>query len=385
MAASASPSEQPTDPIERIDDILFRDEKSARASGQHREGGKFAKDPTAEAPDPKGPAGARGAESPEEGAESEEAEEPEQKAEGEEAGEGDEAPEGEEGDEGAVYTFADLANGLEIPEEELAAHLHIEGPAGESVPLADAIKSFREQPERAQALTELHQQREQLQAERATVRQEKDEHLNHLAALTQVMLQRVNPAASKAELDELRRNGDMSAYLVRKDEIEQEQGQIQRVLGEFEAEKQRRAEEDSRAHEQFVDAEVRKLKGLMPEWQKREHAASAMDEIGTYLRDTRGFSEKEVSELVDHRMVMVVWDAIQFRRLGKSKPAIAERIQKLRGKGAKSAPREGLRALPARARRGRDSTAARELRASRTRLRKEGSDEAADDFFGRIM
>ena len=111
----------------------------------------------------------------------------------------------------------------------------------------------------------------------------------------------------------------------------------------------------------------------MPAWRKPEAAKAALNEINSYLL-SRGFSREELDNLIDHRMVLVVHDAVQFRKLGKNQGDVRKQLKKLKGK---------TKTLPSGARREKQAAATQRRSKAWARLQRSGSvDDAASVIEG---
>lgn len=85
------------------------------------------------------------------------------------------------------------------------------------------------------------------------------------------------------------------------------------VMGEIAQIQQQRAEEASTRHREFLAKESEALAKVWPEFVDQTKGPAIRSEMTSYAKE-RGFSDAEISGLADHRLVMVLKDAIEGRK-----------------------------------------------------------------------
>ena len=77
----------------------------------------------------------------------------------------------------------------------------------------------------------------------------------------------------------------------------------------------------------FLQDQQRKLVSKMPEFSDPAKASNLKANMKSTLNNY-GFNDQEVAQVYDHRIVMLVNDAMKYRNLQNSKPNLAKKISK---------------------------------------------------------
>jgi hypothetical protein len=86
---------------------------------------------------------------------------------------------------------------------------------------------------------------------------------------------------------------------------------------------QAKAQADAKAK---FDEEFKLLQAKIPEWSDTTKRSKDKAEIVEVLKDY-GITQQEFESLVDHRQLLVVRDAVKWRQLQKSKPAVLNKVK----------------------------------------------------------
>lgn len=284
---------------------------------------------------------------------------PEVAASGEEDGEvaenPDDTPEG-------INTLEDLAKEFDIPTEEFLGHIEVEGPNGK-VTLGAALDAFRVAPEAASRWDEIKQAEERLINLDQTMQAKNNEHARDLIAHTQVLMDELNADFGKVDWDMLERD-DASAYVILKHKEASKQQKVNGAIASL-----KKLEADRNSNTEVVTAETRQreqsaLYRKMPDWKDPKNSRRAMDEVQNFLVSS-GFSQDEINGLVDHRFLLVAYQASKYNELQKQAPKKIEKLTRL----------PSTRTLKSSARRVGDRTDAQKKHAGRVnKLKSTGSD-----------
>ena len=85
--------------------------------------------------------------------------------------------------------------------------------------------------------------------------------------------------------------------------------------------------EQKKQFDGFLRDQQTKLVSKMPEFSDPTKASQLKSSMKSTL-NAYGFSDTEVAQVYDHRIVMLVNDAMKFRNMQKAKPNIAKKISK---------------------------------------------------------
>ena len=80
-------------------------------------------------------------------------------------------------------------------------------------------------------------------------------------------------------------------------------------------------------YQNFLVNEQRQLQRKMPEFSDPEKSSSIQSKMRTFLQGY-GFNDQEIGSVADHRVVLIINDAMKYRNFEKSKPSIAKKIAK---------------------------------------------------------
>jgi hypothetical protein len=292
-------------------------------------------------------------------------EEPEEPIAAEAADEVDpEAPEAEpEGEDRGINTLADLAREFEMPEEDFLNHLEVEGPNG-TVTLASALESFRIAPEAADRWHQIQAAEERLVAMDQQLQAQGSEQATQLAAHTKVAIDIIQAEFGNVNWQALEQE-DPTAYLIMKQKQQDAHGKIAAAVDALKRMENQRDTGVQTASAGQRQREMEVLHRKMPDWKKQETAAGAMTEVQNFLVES-GFNQEEINGLVDHRFLLVAYQAAKFHQLQKQAPKKIEKLKRL------PSTRGSLKSS---ARRGDDRNAAQKQHNARvSNLKRTGSD-----------
>jgi len=211
-----------------------------------------------------------------------------------------------------------------------------------------------------QKTEELSHQRKQFQSESEKQRQNYSQKLNELNQRLAVAQQDLNAEINSADLDKLYdEDPTEAAKLERK--LKKKQDALNQSLQQTQAEQKQQ-------FESYLQDQQRKLVSKMPEFSDPSKASNLKANMKNTLNNY-GFNDQEVAQVYDHRIVMLVNDAMKYRSMQKSKPNIAKKITKP-SKPFSSGVKQGKTEANLKLRREKFS-----------RLKKSGSMKAAQDVF----
>lgn len=251
------------------------------------------------------------------------------------AGEGDGEAEGEDSDQEQpdsdhqepIRTVAELAEALELSQEELAANLKttikVNGEELE-VTLAELQAGYQKDRDYRQKTEHLAREREAFQETArevaATYQRESAALAGYLGEVSRIVIGELN-GEEMARL----RHEDPAEWIARREEY---QARLQRLdlirqaaAQQYEHVQQLGTREQQEALRKTVAEEGEKLKRAIPTWGESEQKV-----LGKYLIDS-GFTADEVSQAYDHRLVVLAWKARQFDESKKVADKIVDKVQ----------------------------------------------------------
>ena len=211
-----------------------------------------------------------------------------------------------------------------------------------------------------QKTEELSNQRKNFQSESEKQRQDYSQKLNELNQRLSTAQQDLNAEINSADLDRMYDEDPTEAARVER-KLKKKQDALNQSLQQAQAEQKEQ-------FSSFLQDQQRKLVSKMPEFSDPAKASNLKANMKSTLNNY-GFNDQEVAQVYDHRIVMLVNDAMKYRSMQNSKPNIAKKITKP-SKPFSSGVKQGK------------SEANLKLRREKfSRLKSSGSMKAAQDVF----
>lgn len=215
--------------------------------------------------------------------------------------------------------------------------------------LTDLVKSYQIQQAAEQRLTDA---KEKSKAETSALAQRREAlngEFNALATLIQEAEGVLGEQFSKVDWAKLRTE-DPAEFSARHLEFSQKQARIESLKGKAREQYQNHAKSVSGESETEKAArlaqEGEKLVSQIPEWKDAEKAKAEQKAIGEFLLGN-GFSQDEVSQVYDHRMVVLARKAMLFDK-GQNKAEVAKKkvltVPKVLKPGAPQTQEQGKQA-----------------------------------------
>jgi hypothetical protein len=289
--------------------------------------------------------------------ETQEAEEVEEEA-PEEEGQAEEETEEEvtEEEEYEVVAEEDLKYTIKVDGEELEVGID---------ELKNGYQRQADYTRKSQALAEQRKETENIQSERMQLEQERQMYANGLQMLQEQQSAKLNDFEN-TDWTTLKEE-DPYAYMLKKDEYRDAQEKAANVVQQQQLIQQEQAQEVQKARAHFVQQEYARLVDALPEWNDKE--STIKKDIQEYASSV-GFRPEEISQLADHRSVLIIKKAMEFDKLTKKvapKKKAVKKVPKVQKAGRGNS---------------KEDAATEDLKKKRARLRKSGKqDDAASLFY----
>ena len=256
-------------------------------------------------------------EEPEEAEETDEAEEAEEEEsedisddESEESEE--EEAEDEEVEETALYTVRVNGEDVEVTEDEL-------------------VRGYSRQSDYTKKTQELAEYRKQLdngaqhlQSEIAQTQAARQEYVD---AISQAIQSNFSSAQQFENVDwERLKLEDREEYLTKRDEYREVQDKIRDLQSKQGQAYEQQNREMQAQHQKVLQEEHAKMVQILPEWGEPETQRAIAKSIGEFAL-SRGYTQEELNQLVDHRSILVLMEAKAFADMqGKQLKARAKKV-----------------------------------------------------------
>ena len=259
-------------------------------------------------------------EEPEEAEETDEAEEVEEAEEEDAADDTDESEESEEEEaedeeveETALYTVRVNGEDVEVTEDEL-------------------VRGYSRQSDYTKKTQELAEYRKQLdngaqhlQSEIAQTQAARQEYVN---AMSQAIESNYSIAKQFENTDwERLKLEDREEYLTKRDEYREVQDKIRDLQSKQGHAYEQQHRETQAQHQRLLQEEHAKMVQILPEWGEPETQRAIAKSIGEFAL-SRGYTQEELNQLVDHRSILVLMEAKAFADMqGKQLKARAKKVK----------------------------------------------------------
>jgi hypothetical protein len=166
---------------------------------------------------------------------------------------------------------------------------------------------------------ELSYEKKQFMSESEKQRQDYSSKLNELNQLMSVAQQQLNAEINSADLDKLYEEDPTEAARVER-RLRRKQEKLNQAMEKTQSEQRKQ-------FEGFLSDQKKQLASKMPEFSDPAKASQLASSMKTTLNNY-GFNDQEISQVYDHRIVMLVNDAMKYRKMQNSKPNLAKKITK---------------------------------------------------------
>lgn len=187
--------------------------------------------------------------------------------------------------------------------------------------LIDGYQKGLDYTKKSQTLAE---QRKALESERIALDQAKkarDAYSQRLQLIDNFLSQQ-----NKQENLEALKETDPIGYAVKVAERTEREKQQAMVKAERQRIAQQQASEQQAYLAKHVEAESARLAALIPEYADPKKGSEVKSELRKFA-ETVGFSQAELAQAYDSRMVHVLWMANQFAKLQDNKPQVTKKVQ----------------------------------------------------------
>ena len=227
----------------------------------------------------------------------------------------EEEVEDEDEPESTVYTVKVNGQDVEVSEDEL-------------------IKGYSRQQDYTQKTQQLAEYKRQIDGAAQQMQQE-------VAQTQQVRAQYVDALATAIEGNythlqqfanvdwEKLKTEDREEYLTKRDDYRQAQEQIEQLKSQAGQAQQQQQQEMQVQHQQVLQEEHAKMVSILPEWSDPDTQRAIAKTISEFAL-SKGYSQEELSQLVDHRSILVLMQAKAYEDMTRKQHEV--RAKKVKNK-----------------------------------------------------
>ena len=166
---------------------------------------------------------------------------------------------------------------------------------------------------------ELSYDKKQFMSESEKQRQNYSSKLNEANQLLSVAQQQLQTEINSADLEKLYEEDPTEAARI-EHRLRRKQEKLNQAMEKTQSEQRKQ-------FESFLSDQKKQLASKMPEFSDPAKASQLASSMKTTLNNY-GFNDQEISQVYDHRIVMLVNDAMKYRKMQNSKPNLAKKITK---------------------------------------------------------
>ena len=209
----------------------------------------------------------------------------------------------------------------EEPDEEEGEVLYAVTVNGEEqeVNLDELLSGYSRQSDYTRKTQELSQDRKQMESlekkYNSEVAQIQSERQQYMINLQQIIASATEDLQQFSNVDWASlKESDPIEYVTKREELRESQEKIQAIQYQHEVARQRHVNEEEALKKTVVKEEHKKLVESMPEWGKPEVQKKLASDLKSYGIE-QGFTSEELSQLVDHRSVIILSKALKYDQM----------------------------------------------------------------------
>lgn len=197
--------------------------------------------------------------------------------------------------------------------------------AGEELELSeDELINYAQQgADYTRKTQQLAEQRKALEAEQESVvqaRQLRDAYAERLQMIEQML----SAQESTEDLDSLKES-DPIGYAVKVAELQQKEKQLNAVKAERERIAQEQQAEYQQNMQKYLQTQAQELAKAIPDFADPNKGDALRADLRKFAKSV-GFSDEDLSNVVDHRQVLTLYKAMQYDKLQQAKPQVTKRV-----------------------------------------------------------
>ena len=190
--------------------------------------------------------------------------------------------------------------------------------------IAESYKAGLRQDDYTRKTMEAAEVRKQADAEIAKAYQERTAYVDKLNTYA-IQVQGALQEQQNINWDDLIAN-DPVEYLKQQHLFQQRQATLQQISAERQQIEAIQQQEQTKAFNSYLQEQHQALLDKLPSWKDETKAKAERAEIKDFLTK-EGYSAEDISQVTDHRHVLLIRDAMQFRKLLKDAPEATKRVQ----------------------------------------------------------
>ena len=252
-----------------------------------------------------------------------------------------EEPETDATDSVKEYELSDVSSLLGVDESlftvsedgNLLLNTKIDGQPG-TITLQDAIKSYQLEGHLNNKSMEVSEQRKALESETNQFKEQSQAKLQQLDTALNVAFSELYQDFESVNWNELSQTNP-SEYSAKRLQFQDREARLKQSLGALENEKAVQQQSQAQQLAKTRENNLNELLAKIPEWTDPKGFDKGKTEMKNSLIENYGFTDDEVSNVIDHRFLIMARDAQKYRDLQGKKETVMKQV-KVAPKTAKS-------------------------------------------------
>ena len=206
-----------------------------------------------------------------------------------------------------------------------------------TVPLSDVIKSYQLESHVHNKSAQVAEVQRQVEAERQAAREIVRQQLTQNQALADLGQQMLTQEYQRVDWNHLRISNP-AEYAAKFTEFQQRQAQITQYVQQVQGQQAQAQQAQQQDLARLVQIERQKMLEIVPEWTDPQKFTADAEVMQKYAK-SNGFTEQELSNLFDHRMMRILHDAARYGELKAAKPEALKKVRAAPNQTAKPGAR----------------------------------------------
>ena len=226
-----------------------------------------------------------------------------------------------------IASITELAEGLGWDSDKLLnlkAKVKIDGEEGEAT-LKDLLASYQIQGHLTRKSMALSDERKAWEEARSKEQQAFQERASKLEAAQAMATHLLNSEFSNINWEQLQRDDPIefnSKYI----QWQQHHARLSQLADAIAQNRQQQTEAQKEAFEKLKKDEQERIQAAFPSWSDPSVKEREWKEIVEHAREY-GFTEENVNEVFDHRVIRLLRDAKEYAKLQKAKPQVEKKLK----------------------------------------------------------
>lgn len=238
------------------------------------------------------------------------------------------APESEEDDAPESEPVEQDDESAEAPEATTPAKTYKVKVDGEEVEVSEdeLLNGYSRQKDYTKKTMELAKARKEFEErEVATVRQEREQYRTTLVQLEQA-LQDMTP--KEPDWNQLRATLSPDQFSAEVIAWQNNQKRLEAVTAERQRVEGQQRQDAEKGFREFIEQQRTKLIEADPDFGDPTKNKTLNDDLSSYALN-KGFTPEEVAQVVDHRLVLILRDAMRYQQLKAKQPAVKNKLDQV--------------------------------------------------------